>query len=377
MLPPQDRETASPSAEEPKHKKNGFHFRRRNKGHEQVPADEPMADPPTAAAGFGAQDNRGVRPMPRYLEYSMFDWLVQSNLLFGLGYNVSRFSRCGRFEDANPGLRIEADADGLALGITVSRLHSFGKHIVGIVKPLVKVHAVSLSTGYYIRSRNLPAVAPVTTRPCSLVDATASPTWNQELILNAYFSDVVSEDTLLLFEVLDDKPSFRTDFTSSPDNAMPIAKRVAWGYLLPIGISGELNVGFSEDWKFSSRRALTRKSGGRAAGDGGVGSAHGSNDDMQGIPEGTQEDAQSADNRGSSSAASRSGSAKHPPAAEEGTGTPEGAAGGRRAGYPWHKPSVDKPVRVQLYAYRQFEGLLGYFQRKIKGWPAIAQYKDK
>lgn len=356
-----------------------FHFRRHRDGHEQVPTTEeaPAPAPATAGTGFAAEDNnRGVRPMPRYLRYSMFDWLVQSNLLFGLGYNVTKFRRYGRFEDANPGLRLEADADGLALGMVVARLNSHGRHIVGIVKPLVKVHAVSLSTGYYIRSRNLPAVAPVTTRPCSLVDATASPTWNQELVLSGYFSDIVAEDTLLLFEVLDDKPSFRADYQTAPDTGMPIAKRVAWGYLLPIGTSGELNVGFSDEWKYASRRTAARQGRG-----GSPGEDHASRDNLQLETEGSAPPLESRSGSGSAKLApTRARSHDALDTAADGIiagGTPvpvEARVAPQRGRKP---PQSDKSVRVQLYAYRQYDGLFGLMQRKIKGWPTIGSYKDK
>ena len=132
--------------EEPKssRKRGGFHFRRNRKGREELPTEEEPL--PTNSPGkIDGSTNRGVKPMPRYLQYSMFDCLLRSNLFCGLGYNVNKFDRYGRFDDANPGLRLEADADGLSLGITVIRLNSYGVHLVGIVKPLVKVHLVSVS----------------------------------------------------------------------------------------------------------------------------------------------------------------------------------------------------------------------------------------
>jgi hypothetical protein len=246
-------------------------------------------------------------------------------------------------------------------------MNTYGVHLVGIVKPLVKVHAVSLSTGYYIRSRNLPAVVPVTTTPCALLDATTHPTWNQELVLNAYFSDVVADDTLLLFEILDDKPTFRVNYA---DGAEPIAKRVAWGYLLPIGVSGEMNVGFSEDWKFSERRKLSRgPSRRRRAGEGGANAE--STGELDPIDEEEQEDQQSV---------SVPGREAHAAAIlddAEGVTSSEPAERAPKSRFPWHKPSVDKTVRVQLYSYRQYDGVFGLIQRKIKGWPTISKYSDK
>ena len=351
--------------------------------------------------------------MPRYGQYSVFDFLVQSNLSCGLGYSVDKFHRHGRFEEMHPTLRLDADADGLGVGITVLTLnsHGGGDQLVGIVKPLVKIHLVSVDTGYYIKSRSFPAAVPVTTTPCALLDATTSPAWHQELVLNAYFSDVVAEDTLLLFEVLDDKPSLRTNYNSSSSlQAAPIAKRVAWGYLLPIGMSGEMNVGFSEDWKLSARQDLDRqqrrlarrkakRSKERNGGDGGSSNA------------GDDQSVSSRHSRVSGASAGRAagGEEQHPnnseeddDSADEGENASSAGAGAAGAGagidisttegeeaateaavkvvrskYPWHKPSVDKHARIQLHYYREYDGVLGMIQRKIKGWPTIGSYTDK
>ena len=316
--------------------------------------------------------------MPRYAQYSMFDFLLQSNLQCGMGYNVNKFHRHGRFEDANPGLRLEADADGLGVGVTVLKVNSYGEQMIGIVKPLVKIHAVSIDTGYYIKSRNFPAVAPITTHPCALIDATSNPSWNEELILNAYFSDVVSDDTLLLFEILDDKPSLRTNYSPTTGTSAPIAKRVAWGYLLPIGMSGEMNVGFGEDWKYSSRRAVDRKLRKTPR-------KQTSQSDMNGDDEASRPDGSvaskpvsrvtSSDNvAGEGADNSVAGRAKEEDEESDG----EDASGSHKARrYPWDKPSVDKFLRIQLHTYRQYDGMFGMIQRKIKGWPTLASYTDK
>lgn len=367
----------------PQQKKKGFHFRRGRKGPEDAAAGQQLEAP---KVGFTA-DDRGTRPMPRYGQYSMFDFLLQSNLLCGMGYNVNKFHRHGRFEDANPGLRLDADADGLGVGIHVLSLNSYGEQLIGIVKPLVKIHAVSIDTGYYIKSRNFPAVVPVTTKPCALLDATTNPTWNQELILNAYFSDVVGEDTLLLFEILDDKPSLRTNYSGdSGQPAVPIAKRVAWGYLLPIGMSGEMNVGFSEDWKLSSRRALDKKHKRKprdtedSAGDGEATTGDGEREDSHSA---SPQMSQHSSGAALSGLASNSGSGKHrSPNSHDDEETAPGAAAespivSKRSKYPWDKPSVDKHLRIQLYHYRQYDGVFGLIQRKIKGWPTLAAYTDK
>lgn len=324
------------------------------------------------------EGNRGIRPMPRYAQYSMFDFLLQSNLQCGMGYNVNKFHRHGRFEDANPGLRLEAEADGLSVGINVLKLHTYGEHMIGIVKPLIKIHAVSIDTGYYIKSRNFPVVIPMTTKPCALTDATTPPTWNEEVILNAYFSDIVSDDTLLLFELLDDKPSLRTNYSASSVQRAPIAKRVAWGYLLPIGMSGEMNVGFSEDWKYSSRRAEDRKHrrSGKESTPSGANSTVGEDGDkpVSRVSSGTGLDAAADASAPSTSRAGKSPRSGEPDE-EVAADTVDTPPKSRR--YPWDKPNPDKLLRIQLHSYRQYDGVFGLIQRKIKGWPTIASYTDK
>jgi len=301
----------------------------------------------------------------------MFQFLLKSDLRFGLGYRIDKLERFVRFEEKYPNLRLETEADGLAVGITILSLAFSGTQLSAIVKPYVKVHVVSIESGHYIGSRNLPAVVPVSTTPCTLFDSTADPQWNQELVVNSYFSDLASEDTLLLFEVLDEKPSLTTaardrkkDKSSSD---ILIAKRIAWGYLLPIGVSGDLNVGFSDDWKFSSRRAIELEN-------------------QQLELESDKATGANADSEGAPTSLSISRGENLETIIEQ----DEGVDGGleativdpakqkkqKKPKYPWDKPSVDKLMRIQLFSYRQYDGFFGTIQRKIMGWPTIAKYRD-
>jgi hypothetical protein len=305
---------------------------------------------------------------------SMFQFLLKSDLRFGLGYRIDKLERSvARFEEKYPNLRLDKEADGLAVGITILSLTFSGTQLSAIVKPYVKVHVVSLETGHYIGSRNLPAVTPVSTTPCTLFDSTADPQWNQELVVNSYFSDLVSNDTLLLFEVLDEKPSLTTAARDrkkdkgSPD--MLIAKRIAWGYLLPISVGGDLNVGFSDDWKVSSRRAIELEN-------------------QQLEVELDQATAGNADNEGEPLPISRGENLETIVEQDESMGAPtDGEAitadpparpkkQKKRPKYPWDKPSIDKLVSIQLFSYRQYDGFFGTIQRKIMGWPALAKYRD-
>lgn len=324
-----------------------------------------------------AKGNYRYKFVPKYRTncLSMFQFLLKSDLRFGLGYRIDKLERFSvRFEEKYPNLRLDKEADGLAVGITILSLTFSGTQLSAIVKPYVKVHVVSLETGHYIGSRNLPAVVPVSTTPCTLFDSTADPQWNQELVVNSYFSDLVSDDTLLLFEVLDEKPSLTTaarDRKKDKGSAdMLIAKRIAWGYLLPISVGGDLNVGFSDDWKVSSRRAVELEN-------------------QQVEVEVDQATVGNADSEGAPLSISRGENLETIVEQDEGMGAPaDGEATTtdpparpkkqqkKRPKYPWDKPSIDKLVSIQLFSYRQYDGFFGTIQRKIMGWPTLAKYRD-
>ncbi len=228
-----------------------------------------------------------------------------------------------------------------------------------------------METGLYIKSKKLPPAAAVLTRPCSLKDSTTSPFWNQELIIDAFYSDVVSEDSLLLFEVLDDKPSLnvnrRHQQANDGQSSSPTAKRIAWAYLLPIGVSGDLNVGLSDDWKTSKRIAAkstptSSPTKGTAPGAQGVTFESPPRDSpRQGDTEQDREHTESADNEGTLK--------------DDVRGSANSAA--HRRNYPWSKQSADMPVRLQLHYYRQYDGVIGFLQRKIMGWPTLGNYADR
>lgn len=323
-----------------------------------------------------AKGNYRYKFVPKYRTncLSMFQFLLKSDLRFGLGYRIDKLERSvARFEEKYPNLRLDKEADGLAVGITILSLTFSGTQLSAIVKPYVKVHVVSLETGHYIGSRNLPAVAPVSTTPCTLFDSTADPQWNQELVVNSYFSDLVFDDTLLLFEVLDEKPSLTTAARDRKKDKgshdMLIAKRIAWGYLLPISVGGDLNVGFSDDWKVSSRRAIELENQQLELE---VDQATAGNADSEGapLPSSRGENLETIVEQDESMGAPTDGEATtaDPPARPK--------KQKKRPKYPWDKPSIDKLVSIQLFSYRQYDGFFGTIQRKIMGWPALAKYRD-
>ena len=158
-----------------------------------------------------------------------------------------------------------------------------------------------------------------------------------------------------------------------------------------------MNVGFSDDWKYSERTSLHRKKRRAAARSAGGMSAKAGEETsysgMSRIIEDEHEDARSVSTRhlnvgatGTTGAdvgvagadAGVAGSLEHSDDdAEKGSEDDGAVIATGKSSYPWHKPSVDKLVRVQLYSYRQYDGVVGLIQRKIKGWPTIAKYSDK
>ena len=115
----------------------------------------------------------------------------------------------------------------------------------GLVKPAIKVHAVYKDSGMYVKSLKRAPAAPISTSHVALGDnSVAKPSWGENLMIGADFQDIVADDTVLLFEVLDDRPSLATTAGSQHRQH----KRIAWGYLLPIGNKGQLNVGICKNW---------------------------------------------------------------------------------------------------------------------------------
>lgn len=319
----------------------------------------------------------------RYNQYfqnnclSMFQFLLQSNLRFNLGYRIDKMPRFSRYEEKNPNLHLEADTDGLAVGINVLKLNFYGKQLASIVKPYVKIHVVSIETGYYITSRKFPAVVPVSTNPCVLIDSTTSPSWNQELIFNAYFSDLVSEDNILLFEVLDEKPSLSTTVKKAKQSTLPlVAKRIAWGFLLPISVSGDLNIGFSDDWKLSSRRGVDleiQKEQNKDNND----NLDNNDDDNNNQDEIIHKRLKTInENDTTSPKVTPRNTPKNSPRVNDENDNKNKSSPTKKQKYPWDKPSVDKLIRIQLYSYRHYDGVFGLVQRKILGWPTIGKYTD-
>ena len=299
--------------------------------------------------------------------------VLRRSLMFRLGYTMENFRTIRPIEKSN--LNLEYETRGLSVGINIRKIACHGDQLVGIVKPIVKVHVVSLETGLYIKSKKLPPAMPVVTRPCSLKDSTMSPFWNQELIIDAFYFDVADEKSLLLFEVLDDKPSLSSSRRRRDGEAVvPTAKRIAWAYLLPIGIGGELNVGLSDDWKTSKRVAVAKNKESVTP----TGEEHppiGNEQEKGHVGVKFEEHQQHASHDSLHSHGNEE--SHHDDVRRSGNSVASWGGANAPSKYPWSKRSADMPLRLQLHQYREYDGLFGFLQRKIMGWPTIGSYSDR
>ena len=179
------------------------------------------------------------------------------------------------------------DTKGLALCITVKGISGAALQLLGLVRPLIRIHALDIRMGRPLQSYRLPPVRAMNTTgrlvpvsSGSSGDAMALPYWDEELVLDLQFHDATGEQCVLLFELLDDKPSLASSAFKSKrpqddsnflsryvaslrggDQSKPKekeAKRVAWGFLLPLGMNGEFNVGFSDEWRNSYRHGVSK-----------------------------------------------------------------------------------------------------------------------
>lgn len=113
----------------------------------------------------------------------------------------------------------------------------------------------------YVKSPKVSPAPPATTVHSTVTDKTHV-TWDEDLILKAYLKDLVSEEALILFEILDDRPSLKATSGSAGGRKM---KRLGWAFLLPTGQNGGVNVGLTE--KKSKRSSSPRGRGAAGGGD--------------------------------------------------------------------------------------------------------------
>eukprot|EP01031_Cornospumella_fuschlensis_P028670 gene28670-34614_t len=276
----------------------------------QPPADQSGDNDPSGHSSasvkpiqqdFQAAADR-MKSLREFHQSCCFFWLHYPMRAFKLGYDVEDFLRYRSFEVTNKGLDLRRDTHGLCANLRIHELFTLKEHVIGLIKPVVRVHTVYLDSGMYIKSPDKPPCKPVYTSPHLSMNSGSKCIWNEDLSIEASYADIVSENTLVLIEILDTKASVYIE-KEQQDKRMYM-KRVAWGFLLPIGTYGQLNI------------------------------AH-----------------------------STKSSAKTP-RHEEGAATARGAKSA-----PYKFPMKD--VRIQLYRYREYDGIVGGIQRGILAWPSL------
>ena len=131
-------------------------------------------------------------------------------------------------------------AQGQMLACVVENVLAGAAFVTGLVRPKVRVHCVYIDSGFYIKGVGMPPAPPCLTGPCPLTQPSAMPYWRETLPISAPFTEAVSPNTLLLFELLDDRPSLKPNKSGTKHRAH---KRIAWSYLLPVGSRGRLTLG--------------------------------------------------------------------------------------------------------------------------------------
>ena len=207
---------------------------------------------------------------------------LRTNLCCKIGYNVGMIARQPLLKEKVP-IHFGPRPDSWSLGIRIEGIEYLTSELINLIRPMVRVHVVHIEHGTYLRSQKRAFVAPLTTSSYPLKDSSDCPNWQQDLVLDINYGDIVSEDALILFELLDNRPSLNVKKTARNQGLRP-PKQIAWGYIRPVSVSGNLNVGVRDDWyqppvkeAASSSRNL-RKNNKRAsqkggtAGGGGVGS---------------------------------------------------------------------------------------------------------
>lgn len=265
------------------------------------------------------QDTQGQEKRMKELQNSIWasSWLCCPTFtnIIKAGYMLSEFHRRGRFEENHQGLNLSSLKQRFHLGITLKSVQSYRNQIVGLVRPFIRVHIVDIDTGFHFKMPTYTPARPKFTRGLRVPDLPGALAWNQELIFDLPYSGLVSERALYLFEILDEQPSLSVRANIN-NQGLSIYRKVAWGYLIPVGVDGLLNVGLPSL-----------------------------------APEVGEE---SAFNRLDSSG--------------EWPRTTSDPSNGRQTA-----AGKDLNVRIQLYDYRSYDGLVGVMQRSALNWPALSE----
>ncbi len=182
--------------------------------------------------------------------------LVNRTLWFNIGYRMEQYQRSQGLNKLK--LYSREDSDGYVVGFNIISIPDCCTEIMQMVRPFVRIHIVNINSGMYVKSVRKFAAKTASTWSFLLNDPQSSPVWNQELLIDTNYEDVVHEDTLVLFEVLDQKPSINVK-----REMKAAAKRVAWGFLLPISTNNKtINFGINSAWvKNDTQRGVSGTTG--------------------------------------------------------------------------------------------------------------------
>ncbi len=292
-----------------------------------------------------SQDVTKTNDLPRY--YRRIEYLksVQKNCfvypfykcsrLLWMGYDNEEFKRELSFSKAYPSFDLPSYSQGWTLGVILHSIDTFRRNIIGLVRPIVKVHVVDMETGMYIKSLEQSPARPVFTSSSLATDSGSSAKWEEEVSFEADYADLVSEKSLLLFEIIDERPLLSTGRSKLRNKRIHHYKKIAWGYLLPIGIDGRLNVGLANRREINGE--INFPSSSVIQGDIDVpNNEHVILDENGKVPK----------------LALPTNEAKFINAFES-------------------MKTKDVNLRVQLYQYREYDGLIGLIQRSILTWPNL------
>lgn len=229
--------------------------------------------------------------------------------------------------------------NGWGVGLKIQCITSYAAELGVCVRPFVRVHALNINSGMYVKSPKKPAAKPLSTRPYPLKNISAQARWEQDFLIDSNFNDIVNPDVILLFEILDDKPSL----SMKTDSNEAGAKRIAWGFLVPIGSSNSLNVGILDDWTSidNSKKKIEDMRDGK--------DKNNKSRRKKGLLGGNDSDNSGEDNDDEDNDGVMNGDKKNTLSL---------------LGY-----NVDKTLRIKLYAYTGSDSLACAIQRKTMSWP--------
>jgi hypothetical protein len=138
---------------------------------------------------------------------------LRTNLCCKMGYNVGMIAKVPLRRESTP-LHYGPRADSYSLGVRIEGIEHLTSELINLIRPMVRVHVVHIEHGTYLRSAKRTFAAPLTTASYPLKDAADCPRWQQDLVIDINYGDIVSEDALILFELLDNRPSLNVKKTA-------------------------------------------------------------------------------------------------------------------------------------------------------------------